>query len=76
MRVPTTRLQLHGGSVAGGEAEVKAGGVGDAGAKLGSEKESSATPRTDVLACCGLAFPQTPQLRAVMSGTSDHLMVL
>lgn len=69
-------MQLHGGSVAGGEAEVKAGGVGDAGAKLGSRKESSATPRTDVLACCGLAFPQTPQLWAVISGISSHMMVL
>lgn len=39
MRVPTTQLKLHEGSVAGGEAEVEAGGDEGAGAKLGSRKE-------------------------------------
>jgi hypothetical protein len=40
-------LELHRGSEAGREAEVKAGGDGGAGAKLGNEqKESSTMPST------------------------------
>lgn len=40
-------MELHRGSVAGREAEVKAGSDGGAGAKLGNEqKESSTMPST------------------------------
>ena len=40
-------MELHRSSVAGREAEVKAGGDGGAGAKLGNEqKESSTMPST------------------------------